>query len=721
METFTRWVARKPWIVVGGWLALLIAGIILSSTLLSDALITDDRVRNNPESQQASSLIKARLGESGGSPTMSEMVIVRSKTLTVDDPAFQSFIDELFVDLVALGEDVVSGGMHYYLTDDVSLVSSDRHTTLIFLFMPPDALEKVDQIHEIVDSAGDLGSFEIFVAGTPTITEELFEVAERDLRTGETIGISVAMVTLVLVFGAVTAALIPIILAIIAIGVAIGATAIAGQFMELSFFVTNMITMMGLAVGIDYSLFIVARFREERTNGLEKVDAIATAGTTAGRAVMFSGMIVVLALSGLLMFPLSTFQAMGVGAILVVITAVLASQTLLPAVMSLMGDKVNAIRIPFFQYNKKSSEGSGFWARTSKVVMRRPVVSLVVAAGIILAAGIPFFDLNKGFSGMGLSELPDGLRSKEGFMVLQEEFGFIFDSPVTVAIDGKTDSESLQAAIKRLESSIASDPFFMAADLQTHQDADLSVLYTKLTSDPLSKDATDAVRRLRTDYIPLAFDGESARVLVGGETATMVDFDKTTNEYTPIVFTFVLGLSFILLTVAFRSIVVPIMSIIMNLLSVGAAYGLLVLVFQKGVGAELLGFQRTEEIITWLPLFLFAILFGLSMDYHVFLLSRIRESFKKTGNNPEAVSWGIRSTGRLITGAALIMVAVFGGFALGDMVIMQQMGFGLAVAVFMDATIIRMALVPAVMRLLGTRNWYLPKWLRWIPKVGIGE
>ncbi|MAH39720.1 MAG: MMPL domain-containing protein [Dehalococcoidales bacterium] len=721
METFTRWVARKPWIVVGGWLALLIVGIILSNALLSDALITDDRVRNNPESEQASSLIKARLGESDGSPTMSEMVIVRSKTLTVDDPAFQSFIDELFVDLVALGEDVVSGGMHYYLTDDASLVSSDRHTTLIFLFMPPDALEKVDQIHEIVDSAGDLGSFEIFVAGTPTITEELFEVAERDLRTGETIGISVAMVTLVLVFGAVTAALIPIILAVIAIGVAIGATAIAGQFMELSFFVTNMITMMGLAVGIDYSLFIVARFREERTNGLEKVDAIAKAGTTAGRAVMFSGMIVVLALSGLLMFPLSTFQAMGVGAILVVITAVLASQTLLPAVMSLMGDKINAIRIPFFQYNKKSSEDSGFWVRTSKTVMRRPVVSLVVAASIILAVGIPFFDLNKGFSGMGLSELPDGLRSKEGFMVLQEEFGFIFDSPVTVAIDGKTDSESLQAAIKRLESSIASDPFFMAADLQTHQDADLSVLYTKLTSDPLSKDATDAIRRLRTDYIPLAFDGESVRVLVGGETATMVDFDETTNEYTPIVFTFVLGLSFILLTIAFRSIVVPIMSIIMNLLSVGAAYGLLVLVFQKGVGAELLGFQRTEEIITWLPLFLFAILFGLSMDYHVFLLSRIRESFKKTGNNPEAVSWGIRSTGRLITGAALIMVAVFGGFALGDMVIMQQMGFGLAVAVFMDATIIRMALVPAVMRLLGTRNWYLPKWLHWIPKVGIGE
>ncbi len=231
----------------------------------------------------------------------------------------------------------------------------------------------------------------------------------------------------------------------------------------------------------------------------------------------------------------------------------------------------------------------------------------------------------------------------------------------------------------------------------------------------------DAVAKLRADYIPSAFDGVPAKVLVTGSTAEIVDFNKTTDTYTPIIFAFVLGLSFVLLTVAFRSIVVPVTSILMNLLSVGAAYGLLVLVFQKGVGADLLGFQRVDAIETFLPLFLFSILFGLSMDYHVFLLSRIRERFNQTRDNSEAVAFGLRSTGRLITGAALIMVAVFGGFALGGLVTMQEMGFGLAVAVFVDATVVRSVLVPATMRLLGNWNWYLPAWLAWLPKVGIGE
>jgi RND superfamily putative drug exporter len=231
----------------------------------------------------------------------------------------------------------------------------------------------------------------------------------------------------------------------------------------------------------------------------------------------------------------------------------------------------------------------------------------------------------------------------------------------------------------------------------------------------------DAVTRLRAEYIPEAFADVPATVLVTGNTAGILDFNETTNTYTPIVFVFVLALSFVLLTIAFRSIVVPATSIIMNLLSVGAAYGLIVLVFQKGVGASLFGFQKVDVIESWLPLFLFSILFGLSMDYHVFLLSRIRERFNQTRSNTDAVAFGLRSTGRLITGAALIMVAVFGGFALGDMVMLQQMGFGLAVAVLVDATIIRSVMVPATMRLLGDRNWYMPKWLEWLPNVSIGE
>jgi RND superfamily putative drug exporter len=257
--------------------------------------------------------------------------------------------------------------------------------------------------------------------------------------------------------------------------------------------------------------------------------------------------------------------------------------------------------------------------------------------------------------------------------------------------------------------------------VESHPDASLSLVTIRLAGDPYSKPGLDAVSRLRSQYVPDAFNGVSGTVLVGGGTAEVLDFNQTTDTYTPLIFVFVLGLSFLLLMVAFRSVVVPVTSIIMNLLSVSAAYGLLVLVFQKGVGAGLLGFQRVETIEPWLPLFLFSVLFGLSMDYHVFLLSRMREHFNQTGNSHESVAFGLQSTGRLITGAALIMVAVFGGFAMGELVMMQEMGFGLATAVFMDATIVRTILVPATMRLLGRWNWYFPKWLSWVPRIGIGE
>ena len=715
-----RGAGRRPWITIGAWLAVLVTAVVLTGTLLGDALTTEDTLTNNPEAVRADNLLQERLGESND--TIDEMVIVRSTTLTVDDPAYQSYVEELYGDFVALGNDIVEGGTHYYKTGDESLVSADRRTMLMPLVMPKDAKDEIEQVHHVVDNADENGLFQVLITGETTMETELMEVAEKDLQTGESIGILVALVVLALVFGAVAAAFLPIVLAIAAIIVALGATALVGQAFDLSFFVTNMITMMGLAVGIDYSLFIVSRYREERARGLEKVDAIATAGDTAGRTVLISGMTVVLALTGLLILPVSVFQSLGAGAILVVIAAVLASMTLLPAVLGVMGDKVNAIRIPFIQRRKTSEsaeDSGGFWYWTARAVMRRPVISLVAAAAVLLAAASSYFDINLGEA--GVSALPDGLRSKEAFIVLQEEFGFGQDAPAIVVIDGQTDSESVQAAIERLEATVASDPAFIPLGLEVHPEADLSVYSAGVAGDPSSQQAMDAVVRLRADYIPQAFDGVNAEALVTGQTAGMVDFTQITDTYTPIVFAFVLGLNFVLLTVAFRSIVVPVTSIIMNLLSVGAAYGLVVLVFQKGVGADLLGFQQIDSVATWLPLFLFSILFGLSMDYHVFLLSRIRERFIQTGDNTEAVAFGLRSTGRLITGAALIMVAVFGGFALGDLVMMQQFGFGLAVAVLMDATIVRSVLVPATMRLLGDWNWYLPSGLEWLPKVAVGE
>jgi RND superfamily putative drug exporter len=478
--------------------------------------------------------------------------------------------------------------------------------------------------------------------------------------------------------------------------------------------------MMGLAVGIDYSLFILSRYREERAKGIETDAAIALAGATAGRAVLFSGLTVIIALCGLLIIPHTIFRSLASGAIFVVGVSVVASLTLLPAVLSLLGEKVNKGRIPFIQRAQATSHEQsvgGFWDRVARGVMAKPIISVVLAAGFLIAAAIPFFDINLGAS--GVSSLPESFVSAQGFEVLESEFGGGQVNPVEVVIDGDVNSPAVQAAIDNLSASADVEAVLSAPTFEANEAGDLGLLSFQLAADPFTDEAVDAVERLREDYIPAAFGGTDASVYVTGMAAISLDQYNLTDEFTPIVFVFVLGLSFLLLMLVFRSIVVPAKAIVMNLLSVGAAYGLIVLVFQKGFLASTLGFQQVEAIESWLPLFLFAILFGLSMDYHVFLLSRIRERYLETGDNTESVAFGVRSTGRLITGAALIMVVVFGGFALGDLVMMQQMGFGLAVAVFIDATIIRTMLVPASMKLLGNANWYLPSVLNWLPRIGI--
>ena len=511
-------------------------------------------------------------------------------------------------------------------------------------------------------------------------------------------------------------------LAIFSIAVALGVTALIGQAFSLSFFVTNMIFMIGLAVGIDYSLFIVSRYREERSKGLEKIDAIARTGATASRAVFFSGTTVVLALLGMLIVPTNIFQSLAIGAILVVIAAVVASLTLLPAVLSLMGDKINSLRVPILGRRLVEKPGDdssgGFWNWITEVVMKRPVVSLVLAAAILIAAAVPYFDIKTGSA--GVSSLPDGLGSKEGFLILEEKFSFGLVSPALIVIDGDINSGPVQNGIQNLQSFLNDDPAFVGqARMEVNDSGDLALLSAPVAGDATSETAIEAVRRLRDQYIPQAFSGVDAEVMVTGGTAFNVDFFDIADQYLPIVIALILALSFVLLTLVFRSIVVPIKAIIMNLLSVGAAYGLVVLVSQKGYGAGILGFQQVDTIEAWIPLFMFSVLFGLSMDYHVFLLSRIRERFDQTGDNAESVAFGLRSTASIITGAALIMVAVFGGFASGDLVMFQQVGFGLAVAVFLDATIVRTILVPATMKLLGDRNWYLPNILSWLPDLRV--
>ncbi len=711
--------AERPWLVIAAWVGLLALAAYLIVSLLGDALTTDADILTNPESTQARTLIEHRLR---GPQRANEIVIVQSKTATVDDPAFRRIVDDLYTRITALGPAVIAGGHSFYESGDESLVSRDRHITILPFAMSGTFQDAGDNVGKVLDvlHATKPDGFEILIAGNASMGKDFEETATSDLQTGEMFGIPIALIILMLVFGALVASVIPIVLALLAIILAVAMSAVIGQQWQLSFSVTNVITMIGLAVGIDYSLFVVSRYREERGHGLDKLSAIARTGGTASRTVFFSGVTVIIALLGMLIVPQTIFRSIAVGSVLVVVMAVAAALTLLPAVLSLLGDRLNAGHIPMIQRGQArfdEERPGGFWDRLARFVMRHAVLSASLAGGLLIVASIPYFSIITGFS--GISTLPDSLPAKRAFTILDREFSAGLISPAQIVVDGDVNAPAIQGGIARLKSSLAADASFGAPQYEANGAGDLALLEVPVDGDPNGGDAEDAVQRLRDRHVAAAFDGVPARVLVGGDIASNLDGFAMLNLYTPIVFAFVLGLSFILLMVVFRSIVVPIKAVIMNLLSVGAAYGLLVLVTQEGVGRQLFGFQQVEAIEAWLPIFLFAILFGLSMDYHVFLLSRIKEHYDVNGDNTEAVVFGVRSTGRLITGAALIMVAVFGGFAAGDLVMFQEMGFGAGVAVLIDATIVRSILVPASMKLLGDWNWYLPSWLHWLPNLQI--
>ncbi|MYD92917.1 MAG: MMPL family transporter [Chloroflexi bacterium] len=713
--------ARRPLVTLAVWLVVAVVAGGLSQALLDSATTTELKLGSGARSQQAAELLEDRLR---GPEPITEIVIVQSENLTVDDPAFKTKVETVFGQIVALGPDAVTAGLNYYLTGDERQVSPDRRTTLMPFRLAGNLNEAeghAEHILGIVEAADGVDGFRVLTSGRASISVEQNELALHDLEQGERFGIPVALLILVALFGSLVAALAPIGLAIVAIVIALGLVAVIGQAFQLVFFVTLMVTMIGLAVGIDYSLLIIARFREEMDRGLDKLEAAERAGSTAGRTVLFSGVTVMIAICGMLIVPFLFFQSLAIGAILVVAVALAATLTLLPAVLALLGPRVNLLPVPLlgrFKVTSPDHSKAGFWEFITEKVMRFPVISILAIAVPMIVLTIFYFDIKTGLS--GVDAFPEGTQSREAFYVLEENFSFGIVNPVEVVVDGNVNSPEVQGAVQRLQATLSNDPRFPIPPVPTVNDAgDLALLTLVIHGESSSQAAVDAVTALRDEYIPAAFEGVQANVLVGGVTAITADVFEIVEIYTPFVFLFVLGFSFIVLMLVFRSIVIPIKAVIMNLLSVGASYGLLVLVFQKGVATELLGFRHAEVVDAWIPLFLFSILFGLSMDYHVFLLSRIRERYDHTGDNAEAVAYGLRSTAGIITGAALIMVAVFGGFALGETIINQQVGFGLAVAVFLDATLVRSVLVPASMEVLGKRNWYLPSFLRWLPDVRV--
>jgi RND superfamily putative drug exporter len=720
-ERLARAAALHPLRTIAVYAVLIALAVLSVGGLLSSGLTSDMEQRGaKPDSHIGLELMEQRLT---GEHRMTDFVIVRSATRTVDDPAYKAYVEGLAGKIQGLGPEAVEAATTYYQTGDPTMVSKDKRSTLIAVVMAGDtdrALENVAPLHDVVKTSAADG-FTLAQTGEASLGQMGTELAKSDLEKAEVFGVPVALIVLVVVFGAVLAAFMPLVLSILSILLAVTLTALIGQIYPVNFFVLNILTMMGLAVGIDYTLFIISRYREERARGLEKIDAIAATGATANRAIFFSGMTVVLAMIGMVIVPLDITISMGLGVMLVVFTTLLTTLILLPAVMSLLGDKVNALRVPFLGRlaMRRANGHEGVWEKLSHSIMRRPVIWLATAVTLLLLAASPIIFMQTGSNGMTAATYPDDQYAKQGWVILDRDFSLGKANPVQIVIDRPAGDPTVGEGIERLTAVLTADERFGPVQPTVNEARDLTVLTVALAGDPASEATQDVVKHLRDTIVPDAFGTAASDVYITGTTAGVVDYLAFFDRWMPIALAVVLSLSFVLLLLAFRSVVIPAKAIAMNLLSVGASYGLLVLIFQKGVGADMLGFHQVDSIEAWVPLFLFSLLFGLSMDYQVFLLSRIKERFDHTGDTREAVAYGVGRTAGIITGAAAIMVCVFGGMAAGDLVMFQQMGFGLAIAIFIDATIVRTIVVPAAMELLGDWNWYLPRWLEWLPNVSV--
>ncbi|MCJ7492426.1 MAG: MMPL family transporter [Dehalococcoidia bacterium] len=744
------WSARHRRRIVLGWLAVVIAAAAANSLVPAN---TDMQGEAPGESGAALKLFQERFGETQV-PTQ-EIVVFSSPKYKVTDAVYKDKVQALMAQLTDLREAetktidgtkvvsstrVVSATLTHYdigMPRDASPFVAPGEAgdvTFALVSLQGSAWTAKDHVQPVLDEVARAdepsAGFSIMSGGPASINKQMDTIISEDLSFALIMNLTVTLVILLLVFRAPVAASIPLALAMAAV---ITATAILGlisQAMSLSILFTEVVLLMGLATGIDYSLFVVSRFRNERRKGRSKEDALRAAAGTSGKAVVFAGCTVVLAVSGMFLVGDSTFNSIGLASIVVVVLAVLISVTLLPALLMMLADHIDRFSLPFL---KSGGEGGGIWGFITDHVLRRPVVLAVGVLAVLLATAYPALTLNLGFN--GAKGLPDAVAAKKALLVLQDNFTLGLSSPALVVVDAGKDrnvyASDVQSRVSGLVSSVQAEstesvgpdaPYGAPIQTSINDAGDTEAIRIPLNADTGEQKALDAVDRLRKDIVPASFGGGTAKALVTGDTAANIDFRDNIIFRTPFVFMFVLGLAFLILLVTFRSIVIAVKAIILNLLSVGATYGLLVLVFQKGWLLEgVLDFKATGIIESWLPLFLFTILFGLSMDYHMFVLSRIKEAHEHGANSDDAVSMGIRATAGTITSAALIMVAVAMIFAFTRFIGLKQFGFGLAVAILIDATVIRSILLPASMKLLGDYNWYLPKWLEWLPKVRMAE
>jgi len=707
MRRFATWCTGHRKTVIIGWIVALIGVGMIATSVGSD--FSEDFKLPSSDSTEAFDLLESRFpAQSGDTAT-----IVFKAEGGVESPAVRKAMEDLFAEAEALphvsevASPYTGGGAAAISGDNTIAYATVQYDTLA------DEIEK-DDTAKLIDEteAANSDGLQVNLGGQPI--EEARQEEEGDLSF--LVGLGAAVVILLLTFGSVVAMGLPLVTALFALGVGIGLITLGTHVFDTADFAPELAAMIGLGVGIDYALFILTRFRNGLDEGMESRDAAIAAVDTAGRAVLFAGVTVIIALMGMLLLGLSFLYGVAMAAATAVLMTMIAALTLLPALLTIAGRRVDKLRIPGLKRVPSTAENTR-WFRWSREIQRRPVASALLSGGLLLILCIPTLSLRLGSNDAGTD--PAGTTTREAYDLLADGFGPGFNGPFSIV--AALPSKGEDAALTQLRRTLLHEEGVAeTTEVMLNPAKDTGVVQVYPTTSPQSEQTTELLDRIRDDLIPPVEEQTGAQVHVGGITAIFEDFGTAIDEKLPLFIGVVVLLSALLLMAVFRSILVPLKAVVMNLLSIGAAFGLIVAVFQWGWGASLIGIDGTGPIISFFPVFLFAIIFGLSMDYEVFLMSRIHEEWERDRDATLAVTRGLALTGRVITAAAAIMVTVFLSFMIGEDRIIKLFGLGLAAAIFIDAVIIRSVLVPAIMQLLGERAWWLPGWLdRILPKLHV--
>ena len=707
LNRLARWSYRRRWVMVGLWIVALVGFIFLASTAGGE--YSQNFSLPGSDSQEAYDLLSERFPEQAGETAE----IVFQAEGGVDDPGVKSTMEGLFGQLSEVRYVIGVDSPYAEGAQQISQDGSIAFATVHFedLDGEPVPVPVADEIKKLSAEA-ETDAVTIEPGGSVIAFSEFEEPGGA-----EGIGLIAAMIILLITFGSVLAMGLPILMALFGISIGLSLVFLFANFLNVPDFTPQLAMMIGIGVGIDYALFIVTRYRQQLEHGLGPENATIVAIATAGKAVLFAGTTVVISLLGMLLMGFAFVEGVAVGGAAAVAVTMLASVTLLPATLGFVGRGIDRWRLPWFKGEKRAFESTLSY-RWSRTIQRRPAVMTVIGLVVLIALAIPVFQIDLGFADAGSGSTERS--SRRAYDLLSEGFGPGFNGPLLLAaeLESPDDIAALEQVGQALETT---DGIAAVTPPFPNEAGDAAVMTAFPTTSPQNDETTALVADVRENIIPDALEGSGVEVNVGGLTASIVDFSDANSERLPILIAVVLALSFLLLVAVFRSLVVPIKAVVMNLLSIAAAYGVIVAIFQWGWGKSLIGVETTAPIEAWVPMMLFTILFGLSMDYEIFLLSRIREEYLKSHDNATAVANGLAHTARVITAAAAIMVTLFLSFVFAfDERAIKLFGMGLAVAIFIDATVVRMVLVPSTMELLGDANWWLPKWLqRILPDIHI--